>query len=51
MPATGLFEFPSAVADARRRLFSLEEEVVLSSSEFKAYWPHIDNVWSSARTP
>jgi len=50
MAVTVLFEFSPAITEARLHLFSLKDEVILSSHDFKAYWPHVNNVWFFAGT-
>ncbi len=50
MAVTVLFEFPSAIAEACLHLFFLKNKVILFFHDFKAYWPHIDNVWFFAET-
>ena len=42
-------DFPLVVEDIRRRIFALEDddEVSLSPSDFKTYWPFVSNIWSA----
>ena len=40
-----LFSNPQGLGLMRQRLFEIEGEIQLSSSDFEAYFPFVDNVW------
>ena len=47
---SALHHYPPNIGDVRRRLFCLDEPVALSAADFQAYWPHVDNFWSTTST-
>jgi len=44
-----LFANPPGLRLLRQRLFDVETPIVLSSDDFEAYWPYVDNVWTRTR--
>ncbi|MCJ1302905.1 2,5-diamino-6-(ribosylamino)-4(3H)-pyrimidinone 5'-phosphate reductase [Hypocenomyce scalaris] len=48
---SALHAHPPNIGAVRERLFALGETVRLAAADFEAYWPYIDNLWSSTGTP